>query len=93
MAWSPSLPARGSGARRRPRSGAAAAIACLALAAPVAGCALANASGPPQRRPSDYAQPPERTSMDETDGATAPRGSAARPPYEGAGYPRRGEDD
>jgi hypothetical protein len=61
--------------------------------ASVAGCALANASGPPQRRPSDYAQPPERTSMDETDGATAPRGSAARPPYEGAGYPRRGEDD
>lgn len=55
-------------------------------------CGAANVTEDPNRTmsPADRAQPPARTSLDETDGATAPRGGAQRPIGEGAGYD---EDD
>lgn len=55
-------------------------------------CGAANVTEDPDRSmsPADRATPPSRTSLDETDGPTAPRGSAQRPIGEGAGYE---EDD
>jgi hypothetical protein len=51
-------------------------------------CGAANVTEDPDRTmpPADRATPPERSSLDETDGPTAPRGSAQRPIGEGAGY-------
>lgn len=59
-------------------------VAALSMSA----CGAANVTSDPDRNlsPSDRAHPPERTAADETDGPTAPRGSAQRPIGEGAGY-------
>ena len=61
---------------------------CLsALLVALAACGAANASHDDHTvSPSDRSTPPARSSADETDGPTAPRGSAARPIGEGAGY-------
>jgi len=66
---------------------AASALGASALSA----CGAANVTEDPDRSlsPADRAIPPARTSLDETDGATAPRGGAQRPIGQGAGY----EDD
>jgi hypothetical protein len=46
------------------------------------GCGAANVTDDPDRnlRAYERAVPPARTSMDETDGPTAPQGAASRPP-------------
>ena len=64
------------------------ALCVLGLALALMACGAANVTNEPGRSvsPSDRAQPPSRTSLDETDGPTAPRGSASRPIGEGAGY-------
>jgi len=64
----------------------------LALGCALSACGAANVTEDPDRSlsPADRAIPPARTSLDETDGATAPRGGAQRPIGEGAGYE---EDD
>lgn len=58
----------------------------LALALPA--CGAANITDDPDRSltAAERATPPARTSDDELDGPTAPRGSASRPIGEGAGY-------
>lgn len=61
----------------------------------IAACGAANVTNEPGRAVSrsDRAQPSARTSADETDGPTAPRGGAQRPIGEGAGYEEDGSGD
>ncbi len=70
------------------------ALACLGLALALNACGAANITDDPDRSltPAERATPPSRTASDETDGPTAPRGSAARPIGEGAGYDE-GDDE
>lgn len=65
----------------------------LALALPA--CGAANVTDDPDRSltAAERATPPARTSDDELDGPTAPRGSASRPIGEGAGYDDDGDDE
>ncbi len=71
-------------------------LALAVVAAPsLSACGAANVTSDPDRNlsPSDRSHPPERSSADETDGPTAPRGSAQRPIGEGAGYDEHDEHD
>lgn len=70
-------------------------LAPLLLALALPACGAANITDDPDRSltAAERATPPARTSDDELDGPTAPRGSASRPIGEGAGYDDDGDDE